>query len=173
MVLRRWQPDGEIFAQSSILTGQGTYQLSSLSATGLDAPTDGVIVWRFDLYVSVATFDTDEVWNAISGNTTQLRGGRFIIRSRNGGQGEEYFVNRPQQVVRNLWFFDADAAESSTSQVGSGNIRVTLSNESLNAKFCDRVLYGFEPSVGCTVTVEGTYMIMDNPGNLHRFLLIR
>lgn len=167
-----WVPDGELFSQSAVLSGEGFYPLSSLDATGLDAPSDGLILWRFDLILSVTDFTSSIIWNSRSAFSDQFRGGRFLVWGR-GGLGEEYFVGRATQRVRRLWYYDADFGEDSTGTIGSGKKRLSISNETVDASYCERIYYGFEPTVQGRIRIEGTYMIFTNPGNEVSFELNR
>lgn len=167
-----WIPHGESVSQSSLLTGEGFYPLTSLDITGLNAPPDGVILLRLDLIVSVQTFSNDEIWNQTSAFSTQLRGGRFIVYGREG-LGEEYFINRPQTRVRNLLLFDADFEESVDGEVGSGDIEVIVDPSALGCRYCERIYYGLEPTVEARVRVAASYMILYNESNRYRFQLMR
>lgn len=164
----KWVPQGDLFGQSNLLTGEGFFPLSSLSATGLNAPTDGVILWRFDLLITVEGFDPSIVWNAETAFADQVRGGRAIVRG-GGGFGEEVFLNRAQTRVRNCWFYDADFAESGSGRVGTGDCTVRLSDFTIGARFVQEVYYGFEPSVTGRVRVEGDFMVLENPQDLWSF----
>ena len=167
-----WIPHGYTVSQSSIITSEGFYPLASLDLTGFNAPPDGVILFRLELLITVETFDNSEIWNQRSAFSTQLRGGRFIVYGREG-LGEEYFVNRPQTRVRNIFFYDADFEESVDGEVGSGDIEVIIDPTAWGGRYCERVYYGLEPSVQARVKVAGSYMILYNESNRYRYQMMR
>ena len=161
-----------MFATSNTVTGEGFLPFSSLDATGLNAPNDGVIVWRFDIIIGIVSFDPAKVWNAETAFSDQLRGGRVILYGREG-LGEEYFIGRPQTRIRNCWYYDADFDETTAGRVGTGKRLIRLSQEVLGARYCERIYYGFEPGVQAQIRVAGDYMILDNPGDLNAYDLER
>lgn len=163
-----WIPEGSLSGQSNLLSGEGFFPLSSLDAVGADAPTDGVIIWRFDLIVTVEALDPDIVWNAKTAFSDQFRAGRFILRG-SSGFGEEVFLNRTQQRVRDCWFYDADFGESPSGEIGSGACMIRVSNFVTGAKYVKEVYYGFEPSCAGRVRVDGEYMFLENPGNQYTY----
>lgn len=165
-----WIPHGTGTGQSSLLSGSGTYLINSLDITGLDAPTDGLIVIRFDLSFNVESFNDDIIWNATTASATQLRGGRIVLAGREG-LSEEHFINRAQTRIRNLLFFDTDGEASFTQEVGSGIIEIFLDPFVFGAKYCDRILYGLEPGVSGRVRILASYMVIQNPDDLYRFQL--
>lgn len=166
----RWIPHGSVYGQSSLLTGSGFYPIDSLDLAGLDAPTDGLIISRFDVSFDIESFNNDLIWNGTSAFATQLRGGRIILQGREG-LSEEHFINRAQTRIRNLCYYDTDFEATIGGEVGTGNIEILITPEVIGAKYCNRILYGLEPSVAGRVRVLGSYMILYNTGDLYRFQL--
>lgn len=159
-----WQPDGEIDAFSGTLSGAGVYALSSFFVYDFNAPTNGLILWRFHLVLEVTSFDSNVIWTANSAAQIQLRGGRILPRGSNTLL-EEVYVNRASQRTTEYWFYDADNEESPTLNVGSGFTRVIISPETVGLPFCREVYYGLEPTVTASLSIHGSYMRMPNPGN--------
>ena len=165
-----WIPHGTGTSQSSPLSGDGFYAIDSLDITGLNAPTDGLIIIRFDMSFGIESFNNDLIWNGTSAFATQLRGGRIILAGKEG-LSEEHFINRAQTRIRNLCYYDTDFDASLQGEVGTGNIEIQVDPFVIGAKYCDRILYGLEPGVTARVRILASYMILDNPKDAYRFQL--
>ena len=165
-----WIPHGTGTSQSSLLSGEGFYPIDSLDITGLNAPTDGLIIIRFDMSFGIESFDSDLIWNGTSAFATQLRGGRLILAGKEG-LSEEHFINRAQTRIRNLCYYDTDFEASFQGEVGTGNIEIQVDPFVIGAKYCDRIFYGLEPGVAGRVRILASYMVLDNPEDAYRFQL--
>lgn len=157
---------------SVTVSGQGRINLPPLLTIGRTPPTDGAILYVFFIDFQVTAFDDDLIWNQVSADTVQIRGGRLLtfdgIR-----QAKEVFVSRLFNRIERLTYLSYNASDLVNGGIGTGSTEALLDMGFDGHSQATELGYDLAEGVSGRALLSGYAQYYYNPENDYRYIPIR